>query len=226
MAEIIYREGWPNRGMPEVAVVWKENVLCRDHPESMFLMVKYKSLIAVCGFTTKLSLFVSLFSGSRVVSAASVGLSASHRVPQKNKWVSCLSIVRYWVSGQECGQCAKVAGRGECSLVFLTWWDGLWGGGRTRFSQGVQNMLMKLFYIGACCHVCFKHFIHIVNEHLFTIPSLDYVWGTFCFSSQIVQHKVYPQAMKVGEEEEENGGGEGTVVKNRHLFCFSSITTT
>lgn len=52
--------------------------------ESVFLMVKYKSLIAVCGFTTELSLFVSASAGS-AVSAASVGLGASHRVPQKNK---------------------------------------------------------------------------------------------------------------------------------------------
>lgn len=53
--------------------------------EAVFLMVKYKSLIAVCGFTTKLSLFVSVSAGSHAVSAASVGLGASHRVPQKNK---------------------------------------------------------------------------------------------------------------------------------------------
>lgn len=48
-------------------------------------MVKYKSVIAVCGFTTKLSLFVSVSAGPRAVSEASVGLGASHRVPQKNK---------------------------------------------------------------------------------------------------------------------------------------------
>lgn len=46
-------------------------------------MVKYKSLIAVCDFTTKLSPFVSASARSHAVSAASVG--ASHRVPQKNK---------------------------------------------------------------------------------------------------------------------------------------------
>lgn len=97
--------------------------------DSVFLIVKCKSLIAVCGFTSKLSLFVSVSAGSQAASAASTGLGASHRVPQKNKWVSCLSIVRYWVSGQECSQCAKVGGRGECSLVFLTWWDELREGG-------------------------------------------------------------------------------------------------
>lgn len=53
--------------------------------ESEFLMVKYKSLITVCGFTTKLSLFVSVSAGSHAASTASVGLGASHRVPQKNK---------------------------------------------------------------------------------------------------------------------------------------------
>lgn len=51
--------------------------------ESVFLMVKYKSLIAVCGFTTKLSLCLSWLSCCE--SAASVELGASHRVPQKNK---------------------------------------------------------------------------------------------------------------------------------------------
>lgn len=51
--------------------------------ESLFLMVKYKSLIAICGFTTKLTLFIS--AGSHAVSAASEELDASHRVPQKNK---------------------------------------------------------------------------------------------------------------------------------------------
>lgn len=111
--------------------------------ESLFLMVKYKSLIAVCGFTTKLSLFVSVSAGSHAVSTASVGLGASHQVPQKNKWVSCLSIVRYWVSGLECGQCAKVAGRGECSLVFLTWWDGV-GGGLEDSSQTVLHRSVLL----------------------------------------------------------------------------------
>lgn len=62
--------------------------------------------------------------------AVSPEIGASHRVPQKNKWVSCLSVVRYWVSSLECCQCAKVAGGGaECSLVFLTWWDRLEGKG-------------------------------------------------------------------------------------------------
>lgn len=118
--------------MSEVAVVRQRKYTVLGiivSQEAVFLMVKYKSLIAVCGFTTKLSLFVSVSAGSHAASAASAGLGASHRVPQKNKWVSCLSIIRYWVSGLECGQCAKVAGRGECSLVFLTWWDGLRGGG-------------------------------------------------------------------------------------------------
>lgn len=53
--------------------------------EAVFLIVKYKSLIAVCGFTTKLSLFVFVSAGFHAVSAASMGLGASHRVPQKNK---------------------------------------------------------------------------------------------------------------------------------------------
>lgn len=51
--------------------------------ESVFLMVKYKSLIAVCSFTTKLSLCLSWLPCCE--SAASVELGASHRVPQKNK---------------------------------------------------------------------------------------------------------------------------------------------
>lgn len=101
--------------------------------ESVFLMVKYKSLIAVCSFTTKLSLCLSWLPCCE--SAASVELCASHRVPQKNKWVSCLSIVRYWVSGLECGQCAKVAGRGERSLVFLTCWDEIGRGGVLFFTM-------------------------------------------------------------------------------------------
>lgn len=71
--------------MSQVAVVSKENILCWVVRESgvTVLMVKYKSLIAVCGFTTKFSLFVSVSADSHAVSAASVG--ASHRVPQKNK---------------------------------------------------------------------------------------------------------------------------------------------
>lgn len=121
--------------------------------ESVFLMVKYKSLIAVCGFTTKLSLFVYISVGSHAVSTASVGLGGSHQVPQKNKWVSCLSVVRYWVSGLECGQCAKVAGRGECSLVFLTWWDGLRRGMGGFFFP--ESNFINMFYTGVDAHYCF-----------------------------------------------------------------------
>lgn len=69
--------------MSQVAVVSKVCVGMVVSQESVFLVVKYKSLIAVCDFTTKLSLFVSVSARSHAVSAASVG--ASHRVPQKNK---------------------------------------------------------------------------------------------------------------------------------------------
>lgn len=131
MVRIIYTDRWPNRACQKLLLFDKKthSVWINVSQETVILMVKYKSLIAVCGFTTKLSRFVSVSvsAGPRAVSEASVGLGASHRVPQKNKWVSCLSVVRYWVSGLECGQCAKVAGRGEYSLVFLTWWDGLRG---------------------------------------------------------------------------------------------------
>lgn len=88
-------------------------------------MVKYKSLIAICGFTIKLSPFIS--AGCHAVSAASEELGASHRVPQKNKWVSCLSVVRYWVSGLECGQCAKVAGGWGWGWWMLTCFSNLVG---------------------------------------------------------------------------------------------------
>lgn len=122
--------------------------------ESVFLMVKYKSLIAVCSFTTKLSLCLSWLPCCE--SAASVELGASHRVPQKNKWVSCLSIVRYWVSGLECGQCAKVAGRGERSLVFLTCWDEIGRGGVLFFTMSnFTNCQMSWWF---CCLFLFLSF--------------------------------------------------------------------
>lgn len=124
--------------------------------ESVFLMVKYKSLIAVCSFTTKLSLCLSWLPCCE--SAASVELGASHRVPQKNKWVSCLSIVRYWVSGLECGQCAKVAERGERSLVFLTCWDEIGRGGVLFFTMSnFTNCKMSWWF---CCLFLFLSFLH------------------------------------------------------------------
>ncbi len=51
--------------------------------ETVFLMLKYKSLIAVCGFTTKLSLFVSVSAGARAVSEASAGLVQVIGFPRK-----------------------------------------------------------------------------------------------------------------------------------------------
>lgn len=46
-------------------------------------MEKYKRLIAVCGFTSKLFHFIS--SGAHAVSTAGPESGASHRVPRENK---------------------------------------------------------------------------------------------------------------------------------------------
>lgn len=163
------------------------------------------------------------------------GLGASHRVPQKNKWVSCLSIVRYWVSGLECSQCAKVAGRGECSLVFLTWWDGLRQRGDWRilflflfFSQSdFTNKSVELFNTVTLDNASYEHIWLLPGTYMCTVNLSLIVTSFHCvlvntmtvFRGQSPNIEFCPRVSKAMRTEVEEQWW-----RMDDLFCFSWTT--
>lgn len=85
---------------------------------------------------------------------------ASHWVPRENKWVSCLSIVRYRVSGLECGAVCKGCWERwmlTCFSNLAGWWTegGRGGMGIFFFFFNYREQLHKhALAVTGCMNIC------------------------------------------------------------------------